>query len=75
MDQWFKEGLFFTRFYATGTRTIRALEAITLSIPPTPGRSLVKRPDNGNLYNVGKVFKDQGYDIAFIYGGGAILTT
>jgi len=69
MDQWFKEGLFFTRFYATGTRTIRALEAITLSIPPTPGRSLVKRPDNRKLYNVGKVFKDQGYDIAFIYGG------
>ncbi len=69
MDQWFKKGLLFTRFYATGTRTIRALEAITLSIPPTPGRSLVKRPDNGNLYNVGKVFKDQGYDIAFIYGG------
>ena len=69
MDRWFKEGLLFTRFYATGTRTIRALEAITLSIPPTPGRSLVKRPDNGNLYSVGKVFKDQGYDIAFIYGG------
>jgi len=69
MDQWFKKGLLFTRFYATGTRTIRALEAITLSIPPTPGRSLVKRPDNANLYNVGKVFKDRGYDIAFIYGG------
>lgn len=69
MDQWFKKGLFFNRFYATGTRTIRALEAITLSIPPTPGRSLVKRPDNGNLYNVGKIFKDRGYDIAFIYGG------
>jgi phosphoglycerol transferase MdoB-like AlkP superfamily enzyme len=69
MDQWFKKGLLFTRFYATGTRTIRALEAITLSIPPTPGRSLVKRPDNKNLYNVGKVFKERGYDIAFIYGG------
>jgi phosphoglycerol transferase MdoB-like AlkP superfamily enzyme len=69
MDQWFKKGLFFTRFYATGTRTIRALEAVTLSIPPTPGRSLVKRPDNGNMQNLGKVFKDRGYDIAFLYGG------
>ncbi len=69
MDQWFKEGLFFTRFYATGTRTTRALEAITLSIPPTPGRSLVKRPDNADLYSLGKVFKDHGYDVAFIYGG------
>ena len=69
MDRWFKEGLFFTRFYATGTRTIRALEAITLSIPPTPGRSLVKRPDNANMYNLGKIFKDRSYDIAFLYGG------
>ncbi|MGE8069577.1 inositol monophosphatase family protein, partial [Pseudomonas sp. NPDC089569] len=29
-------------FYATGTRTDRGLEAITLAIPPTPGRSIVK---------------------------------
>ena len=69
MDRWFKQGLFFTRFYATGTRTTRALEAITLSIPPTPGRSLVKRPDNANLYSLGKIFKDRGYDVAFLYGG------
>ena len=69
MDRWLKNGLLFTRFYATGTRTTRALEAITLSIPPTPGRSLVKRPDNANLYNLGKVFKDRGYDVAFLYGG------
>ena len=69
LDHWFKKGMLFSRFHATGTRTIRALEAITLSIPPTPGRSLVKRPDNEKLFNVGKVFKDRGYDIAFIYGG------
>jgi len=69
MDHWFQKGLFFTNCYATGTRTDRALEAITLSIPPTPGRSLVKRPDNENLYNLGKVFKDHGYDVAFLYGG------
>ena len=69
MDRWFREGLLFTRCYATGTRTTRALEAITLSIPPTPGRSLVKRPDNGHLYNLGKIFKDKGYDVAFLYGG------
>ena len=69
MDQWFKKGKLFTRFYATGTRTTRGLEAITLSIPPTPGRSIVKRPDNGRMYSLGKVFRDRGYDTAFIYGG------
>ncbi len=37
------QSLYFNNFYATGTRTDRGLEAITLSIPPTPGRSIVKR--------------------------------
>lgn len=69
MDDWFKKGLLFTNFYATGTRTTRGLEAITLSIPPTPGRSIVKRPDNDHMYSLGKVFKDKGYDTAFFYGG------
>ncbi|MCP3943559.1 MAG: LTA synthase family protein [Desulfobacteraceae bacterium] len=69
MDKWFKQGMLFTNFYATGTRTVRGLEAITLSIPPTPGRSIVKRPDNGHMYSLGKVFKDRGYDTTFLYGG------
>ena len=64
MDEWFKQGLLFTNFYATGTRTTRGLEAITLSIPPTPGRSIVKRPDNRGVFTLGKVFKDSGYDTA-----------
>jgi phosphoglycerol transferase MdoB-like AlkP superfamily enzyme len=69
MDQWFKEGLLFTNFYAVGTRTIRGLEALTLSIPPTPGQSIVKRPDNQNLFTLGYVFQQKGYDTAFLYGG------
>ena len=69
MDQWFKEGLLFTNFYATGTRTDRGLEAITLSVPPTPGRSIVKRPDNADYYSLGKVFQERGYDVSFLYGG------
>ncbi len=69
MDQWFKKGKLFTNFYATGTRTARGLEAITLSIPPTPGRSIVKRPDNSKMFSLGKVFTDMGYDTAFLYGG------
>lgn len=69
MDKWFEQGMLFTRFYATGTRTTRGLEAITLSIPPTPGRSIVKRPNNSRMYSLGKVFEDLGYDTAFIYGG------
>ena len=69
MDRWFRQGLLFTNFYATGTRTARGLEAITLSIPPTPGRSIVKRPDSSRMYSLGNVFRNLGYDTAFLYGG------
>jgi phosphoglycerol transferase MdoB-like AlkP superfamily enzyme len=69
LDEWMKQGLLFTNFYATGTRTIRGLEALTLSIPPTPGQSIIKRPDNGKLFNLGRVFQQRGYDTAFLYGG------
>ncbi len=69
MDQWFEQGLLFTQFFATGTRTTRGLEALTLSIPPTPGRSIVKRPDNANMFSLGRVFQQKGYDTAFLYGG------
>jgi phosphoglycerol transferase MdoB-like AlkP superfamily enzyme len=69
LDSLAKEGLFFTNLYATGTRTVRGLEAVTLSIPPTPGQSIVRRPENSNLYSLGFVFQDRGYDTRFIYGG------
>ena len=69
LDGLAREGELFTNLYATGTRTDRGLEAVTLSIPPTPGRSVIKRPDFAHYYTLGKVFQDQGYDTAFLYGG------
>jgi len=69
LDRLAKQGLFFTNLYATGTRTVRGLEALTLSIPPTPGQSLVRRTENENLFSLGYIFKDRGYDTRFIYGG------
>ncbi len=61
--------LVFDNFYATGTRTVRGMEALTLSLPPTPGRSLVKRPHNEGLFTLGSLLRTKGYDTAFIYGG------
>ncbi|AIF81845.1 sulfatase [endosymbiont of Acanthamoeba sp. UWC8] len=69
LDRLANEGLFFTKLYATGTRTVRGLEAITLSIPPTPGQSIVRRGGNENLFSLGFILKDHGYDTKFIYGG------
>jgi len=63
------KSLFFSNLYATGTRTDRGMEALALSLPPTPGRSTIKRPHNENLFTLGSVLRAKGYDTAFIYGG------
>ena len=63
------ESLVFTQLYATGNRTVRGLEAVTLSLPPTPGYSIVKRPGNGGLFTIATPFRERGYDVRFLYGG------
>ncbi len=69
LDSLADESMFFTQHYASGTRTVRGLEALTLSLPPVPGQSIVKRPDNANLFSLGSVFKSKGYTTQYIYGG------
>lgn len=69
LDRLADESLLFTRLYATGTRTVRGLEALALSVPPTPGHSIVKRPDNGGLATLGGVLAGHGYEPIYIYGG------
>ena len=64
-----ESGLSFTNMQSTGTRTVRGLEAVMLSVPPTPGNSIVRRPDNDKLFSLGTLFRDRGYDRDFIYGG------
>jgi len=69
MDNLAQNSILFSNLYATGTRTVRGMEAVTLCIPPTPGQSIVKRPDNHNLFTISTVFKNMGYDNSFFYGG------
>lgn len=70
LDELAGQSLLFTNFFATGTRTVRGLEAVTLSIPPTPGQSIVKRLGRETgLWSLGNVLGEQGYDTRFIYGG------
>jgi phosphoglycerol transferase MdoB-like AlkP superfamily enzyme len=69
IDSLANNSLLFTNLYATGTRTVRGMEALALCIPPTPGHSIVRRPGNENLFSIGSVFKAQGYRSTFIYGG------
>lgn len=69
IDSLFKKSISFTNIYATGTRTIRGIEAISMAVPPTPGRSIVKRANNHNLFTIGEIFKQKGYTRTFMYGG------
>ena len=69
LDELLEESLVFDNLYATGNRTVRGLEAVTLNIPPSSGESLVKRPDNTGLFSTGDVFRQNGYHTSFIYGG------
>lgn len=69
LDSLAQKSIFFNNLYATGTRTVRGMEAMTLSIPPTPGQSIVKRPENHNLFTISNVFKSKGYTPNFFYGG------
>lgn len=69
LDRMAKDGYRFTRFFATGTRTVRGLEALSLGTPPIPGQSIVRRPANEHLSTLGGILGEQGFDPWFFYGG------
>ncbi|TAK82182.1 MAG: LTA synthase family protein [Betaproteobacteria bacterium] len=69
LDRLASQSLWFSRVYATGNRTVRGLEALALALPPTPGQSIVRRPNNEKLFSLGSVFEDKGYAVIFAYGG------
>ncbi|HEV8260886.1 MAG TPA: LTA synthase family protein [Burkholderiales bacterium] len=69
LDRLSKQSLLFTNAYATGTRTVRGMEAVSASFPPVPAESIVKRPNNQGLFNWSTVMARNGYAPTFIYGG------
>lgn len=69
LDRIAAEGLRFANVYATGTRTVRGLEALSLGTPPVPGQAIVRRTNNNNLSTVGEILAPQGVVPMFIYGG------
>ena len=69
IDALARESIVFRNTYATGTRTVRGMEAITASFPPVPAESIVKRPGNEQMFNWSTIMSRTGYSPTFIYGG------
>lgn len=67
-----EQGLAFDRLYATGTRSVRGIEAVVTGFLPTPSRSVVKlTKSQRDFFTLGRFLKEAGYDTSFIYGGEA----
>lgn len=70
LDKLYKEGWAFKRMYATGTRSVRGIEAVTTGFSPTPARSVVKlAKSQTNFFSIASLLKMQQYHTQFIYGG------
>lgn len=67
------EGTLLTHAYSTGNRTIRAIEATSVSIPPLPGVSVVQRPPSRGLFSLAATLRANGYQTEFVYGGRALF--
>lgn len=72
LDKLTKEGIWLNNLYATGTRSVRGIEAVITGFTPTPLRSVVKlTKSQTNFFTVAQLLKEKGYDTSFIYGGEA----
>ncbi|EPX6946333.1 LTA synthase family protein [Vibrio alginolyticus] len=72
LDELMKEGWQFTQMYATGTRSVRGIEAVTTGFPPSPSRAVVKlSKSQTGFFTIADLLKAQGYHTQFIYGGEA----
>ncbi|OOF58153.1 LTA synthase family protein [Rodentibacter myodis] len=70
IDKLAKEGWLFENLYATGTRSVRGIEAVTTGFTPTPARAVVKLNNSQrNFFTLAEILARQGYDTSFIYGG------
>lgn len=67
-----EEGIWFERLYATGTRSVRGIEAVVSGYLPTPAQSVVKLSNSQNDFTtIASVLKSIDYQTQFIYGGEA----
>jgi phosphoglycerol transferase MdoB-like AlkP superfamily enzyme len=64
------DGIWFTHLYATGTRSVRGIEAVVTGFQPTPSDSTVKLDlSQKNFFTLASLLSKRGYLTEFIYGG------
>ena len=64
-----KQGIYFDRVYATGTHTVRGMEAILHGYPPLPGLATIQREGFERLPSLPRVLSGAGFHTTFVYGG------
>ena len=70
IDALSKEGWAFNQLYATGTRSVRGIEAVLTGFTPTPAQAVVKLgKSQTNFFTIADLLKQRGYNTSFIYGG------
>lgn len=70
LDALAREAWTLTRAYATGTRSVRGLEAVTTGFLPTPAQAVLKLPrSQRGFFSLADLLGRHGYHSRFIYGG------
>ncbi len=66
------DGWWFNHLYATGTRSVRGIEAVVTGFLPTQGRSVVKLSNSqSNFFTLASLLRQHDYHNQFYYGGNA----
>jgi phosphoglycerol transferase MdoB-like AlkP superfamily enzyme len=70
LDQIMQTGWAFDNLYATGTRSVRGIEAVVTGFTPTPARSVVKLDKSQqNFFTIASLLQQNNYSTQFVYGG------
>lgn len=70
LDKLLQEGWAFTRCYATGTRSVRGLEAVSSGFAPTLSDAVLRlTKSQSKFFTLAQLLNPLGYRSSFIYGG------
>lgn len=70
LDRLGDQGIWFDSLYATGTRSVRGIEAVVAGFPPTSAVSTVKlAKSQRDFFTLASFLKPKGYESTFFYGG------